>query len=86
MVFLALARGWAKDTFRANLMAYFFVLNLISILAYWQLKLLTPASITLAAAALLPALLIALLGFRIRLASLKALSAPSPSLSSSLSG
>ncbi len=66
VVFLALARGWAKEAFRANLMAYFFVLNLIGLLAYWRLHLLTQTSVTLSAAALLPALLMSALGLWIK--------------------
>ena len=66
VVFLALARGWAKDAFRANLMAYFFVLNIFAVLAYWRLHLITPASLKLSAAALCPALLMSALGLWIK--------------------
>ena len=66
VVFLALARGWAKDAFRSNLMAYFFILNIIAVLSYWQLHLITPHCLTFSAAALCPALLMSALGLWIK--------------------
>lgn len=66
VVFLALARGWAKDAFRGNLMAYFCVLNLVALLAYWRLHLLTVTSFTFSAAALVPALLMSALGIWVK--------------------
>lgn len=66
VVFLALARGWKKDAFRANLTAYFFVLNAIAVLAYWQLNLFSTAGLKLSAVAVVPALLVLALGLRIK--------------------
>ncbi len=62
VVFLALARGWSKDAFRGNLMAYFFILNIVSVAAYTQLRLITPTALLYGAAALVPAFLASLLG------------------------
>jgi len=66
VVFLALARGWAKDAFRGNLMAYFFVINIISVIAYWRFNLLTKTSITYSIFALFPALLMSVIGIWIK--------------------
>ena len=66
VVFLALARGWEKDAFRANLMAYFLALNVVALLAYWRLDLLTRPGMTLSLAALPSALLAVALGLWIK--------------------
>jgi len=65
-VFLALARGWGKETFRVHLMAYFFVINAISVLAYWYLGMYNARGITLSAAALVPVILMTTLGIWIK--------------------
>jgi uncharacterized membrane protein YfcA len=66
VVFLALARGWHKDTFRGNLMAYFFVLSAAAVLAYAWLGRITPTALLYCAAALVPAFLMSLLGVWIK--------------------
>ena len=66
VVFLGLARGWSKETFRANLTAYFFVLNAVAILAYWRLHLLALPGLKLTGVALIPALLMSALGLWIK--------------------
>jgi len=66
VVFLALAQGWKKEAFRANLTAYFLVLNIIACLAYWKLDLFSTKGLKLSAVALVPALLMLGLGLRIK--------------------
>jgi uncharacterized membrane protein YfcA len=66
MVVYALARGWAKEAFRANLMAYFFVMNLFALGAYWQFGLLSARCVTLAALAVVPALAVSWVGLLVK--------------------
>ncbi len=65
-VFLALARGWSKEAFRVNLMAYFFIINTVSVLAYWYYGLFTSTGVRFCAAAFIPVLLMATLGIWIK--------------------
>ena len=65
-VVYALARGWEKEPFRVNSMAYFAPMNAMAMLSYWQLQLLSPRTFTLTLAALLPALLASALGLWIK--------------------
>ena len=65
-IMYALARGWEKEPFRVNSMAYFTPLNVVAILSYWQLHLLSARTFTLTLAALLPVLLASVCGLWIK--------------------
>lgn len=62
MVFFALARGWAKDAFRCNLMAFFTLLHVVALGSYWHLGMMTKQSVSLALVAVIPGILASFAG------------------------
>jgi uncharacterized membrane protein YfcA len=62
VVILGLSRGWEKEKFRANLLAYFAALNAVAIISYWRLGLLGRGNLMVAMLTLVPAAAASLVG------------------------